>query len=82
MTASAWGKVLVGIALVIAGLYVLVPLGPSYPFSGIALGQFVNLLIGVIPPLVVLIGILIVWIEWEELKIEKPVRKAKKRKKR
>jgi len=61
-------KILVGIALVVTGLWVLLPIG-AWP-SGIAWNEFKTVLIGTVPVLAVLIGVLLVWIESEELKAE------------
>lgn len=65
-------KILVGTALIAAGLYALVPLGISVQgiASGFALDEFVSVLTGAVPLFAVLVGILIIWVGSEELKAE------------
>lgn len=69
-------KIIAGIILVLIGLYMLVPLG--YAYSGIALNAFITVLLGAIPVLLILIGLLLVWIESEELKTEKEFKRKRK----
>ncbi len=74
-------KLLIGIILILLGFWLLVPadsavLSVIKPASisnigGISLdwwSEFKTVLKGVIPPIVIILGILIVWIESEELK--------------
>jgi len=65
-------KVLLGIILVIVGLWLLIPMGWGgrgwWP-------QLMTLLLGVIPIGLIFIGAILVWIESEELKVERPKRK-------
>ncbi len=66
------GKIIIGAVLVIIGLYLLIPIpGLSYP-NGISWFDFLTVLKGVIPPLLVFVGAILIWVESEELKIEKP----------
>ncbi len=70
------GKIIIGILLIIAGLYAiiphwLVPVTVAGIKTGFAWEAFKTVLLGAIPPMIIIIGILIVWIEIEELKIEK-----------
>jgi len=68
------GKVIIGLILVIVGLWAIIPL------SWGGLGLYVQLwevIKGVVPVFLVFIGAILVWIEWEEMKIEKPARKRK-----
>ncbi|MEM5853995.1 MAG: hypothetical protein QXG39_04420 [Candidatus Aenigmatarchaeota archaeon] len=92
-------KIIIGIVLIIAGLYwllygpqverintviapYLAPLG--IPAKG-TWNDFLLLLNGGIPPFLVLVGIFIVWLEWDEWKIERELaaeeKKAKRKKK-
>jgi len=75
------GKMVFGLALVFAGLWLLVPFGKDVPFigsfSGISWEPFVTVFLGALPVFLILIGILIAWIEWEEYKIEKPRKKKR-----
>ena len=89
-------KILIGLLLIAAGVYwilygqsasslsraiapYLVPLGVQA--TG-AWNDFLLLLNGGLPPLVVLIGIFIVWLEWDEWKIERELAAEEKKEKR
>lgn len=89
-------KILIGALLIIAGVYwilygpaatslnatiapYLAPIGVS---SRGAWNDFIVLLNGGLPPLVVLVGIFIVWLEWDEWKIEKELEAEEKKAKR
>jgi len=84
---NALGKAVIGIILVIVSLYYI-----FYPISGLpasispAWPDVVVVLNGSIPLFVLLLGIFIVWLEWDEWKIEKELekeeRKAKRRRKK
>ena len=65
-------KVLLGIILVIIGLWLLIPM--SWGGRG-WWPQLMTLLLGVIPIGLIFIGAILVWIESEELKVERPKRK-------
>jgi hypothetical protein len=75
-------KIILGILLVIAGLFAIVPLDIKIAgiSSGFAWDAFKTLLLGGIPPFIALIGLLLIWIELEELKIEMAEKKRKKKK--
>jgi len=91
-------KMVIGIILIVIGLWLLVPAGTP-GLTAIKPGnlaafdwwnEFLTVLKGVIPPMIIIFGALIVWIESEELKtpvvpeIEeepKPKKKKTKRKK-
>ena len=84
-------KMLIGIILMAAAAY-WVWKTPIYPASylgvqqGTNLYDFIVVLNGAIPPLVFLIGLFIVWLEYDEWKIERELRaeeeKAKRRSRR
>lgn len=65
-------KIILGLVLVIIGLWLLIPVTWGgrewWP-------QFVSVIIGVLPIFLIFIGAILVWIESEELKIERPKRK-------
>jgi hypothetical protein len=65
-------KIIIGIILVIVGLWLLIPVDWSgrgwWP-------QLVTVIIGVLPIFLIFIGAILVWIESEELKIERPKRR-------
>jgi hypothetical protein len=68
------GKVIIGLILVIVGLWSIIP----YSWGGLnAIEPLLYVLEGVIPAFLVFIGAILVWIEWEEIKIEKPTKKRK-----
>jgi hypothetical protein len=68
------GKIILGLILVIIGLWAILPL------SWNGLGLYVELwevIKGIVPIFLIFIGAILVWIELEELKIEKPPRKKR-----
>lgn len=73
---NAGVKLILGVILVLIGLWLLVPAGvipqlKTATVSGIDanwLNEFVVVLKGFIPPFLVLLGVLVVWIESEEMK--------------
>ena len=68
------GKVIIGLILVIVGLWALIP----YSWGGLnTIESLIYVLEGIIPAFLIFIGVILVWIEWEEMKIEKPARKRK-----
>lgn len=74
-------KIIAGLALALIGLYMLVPLRSicsGCVYSGVALSAFVTVLLGAIPVFLILIGLLLVWIESEELKTEKEFKRKRK----
>ena len=65
------GKILLGIILIIIGLWTILPdpYGMGwYTYLGIVV-------LGILPAILVFVGIILVWIESEEMKISKPRRK-------
>ncbi len=73
-------KILAGIALIATGLYALIPMGITVSGiqSGFALDEFVSVLVGAIPAFVVMAGIMLAWIEWDELKAGLSKKKRKR----
>jgi hypothetical protein len=70
------GKIILGAILVIIGLWAIIPVS----WSGLGLWQELWLVIkGVVPAFLVFLGVILVWIEAEELKIERPKPKRKKK---
>lgn len=74
-------KLIFGLILILLGLWLLVPVGALFigaikPASWAMIGgisldwwtEFKTVVKGIIPPVVIIMGILIVWIESEELK--------------
>lgn len=77
------GKLIIGVLLVIAGLYAIIPESiVKFTVAGVSSGfaweAFKTVVIGAIPPLIILLGLLIVWIEIEEIKIEKMEKEIEK----
>jgi len=77
-------KVVVGLVLVVIGLGLLAN-GVLFTVNAIGtfwLSSFLTTLAGVIPPLLILIGLFVVWLELDEIKAEKELKaeenKAKK----
>ena len=73
-------KIILGIVLVLIGLFALVPVGISiYGISsGFTLPYLIVVILGSVPVLIVLFGLLLIWIESEELKTEKMFKKKRK----
>jgi ABC-type uncharacterized transport system permease subunit len=68
------GKIIIGLILVIVGLWAIIP----YSWGGLnAIEPLLYVLWGVIPAFLIFIGAILVWIECEELKIEKPTKKRR-----
>ncbi len=66
-------KLIIGLLLIAAGIYAIVPLPVkicNIP-AGFTWNAFVTVITGAIPVAIVLLGALIVWIEIEEIKIER-----------
>jgi hypothetical protein len=68
------GKIILGLILVIVGLWAVMPL--SWNGMGLYV-QLWEVVKGVVPIFLVFIGAILVWIEWEELKIEKPSKRKR-----
>ncbi len=74
------GKMAAGIGMVLVALWLVVP-GVSLPVvgsSGVLFDDFLTVVLGTIPALLLLIGGLLTWIEWEERKFEKPKKRRKR----
>jgi len=65
-------KIILGLILVIIGLWLLIPV--TWGGRG-WWPQLVSVIIGVLPIFLLFIGAILVWIESEELKIERPKRR-------
>jgi uncharacterized membrane protein len=71
------GKVILGLILVLIGLWLILPSS----WNGFGLWQHLLIvLLGIVPIVLVLAGLLIIWVESEELKTVKPEPKPRKRK--
>jgi len=68
------GKIILGIILVIIGVWAIIPVS----WSGLGLWKELwEVIKGIVPIFLVFIGAILVWIEAEELKIERPTKKKK-----
>jgi hypothetical protein len=64
------GKILIGAVLVVGGIWWI--LQGSITYTGRSgLSDFLTVVNGIIPPLVALIGVFIIWLELDELRIER-----------
>ena len=75
---SAAAKLIGGVILVVASIYYIVAgipglVAPAWP-------DFLTVLNGFIPPLLVLIGIFIIWLEADEFKVEKELSRRSRKK--
>ena len=61
-------KILLGAALLLAGLWLLLPLGTGLPLQGMAWNDFKVVLWGAVPPFLLFMGALVIWIEMEDAK--------------
>lgn len=76
-------KVLVGLILVIIGLGLFVD--DIYPIVGLGINWISNLFIvitGIIPLLLILLGLFVMWLEIDELKAQKEINKEEKKEKK
>ncbi len=70
------GKIILGVILVIIGIWAIIPIS----WSGLGLWKELWLVIkGVVPIFLVFLGAILVWIEAEELKIERPKSRRRRR---
>lgn len=69
------GKILIGLIFVIIGIWVVMPAS----WGGYGLwGALWTVVKGIVPLLLIFIGLILVWIEAEELKIAKPKKKRRR----
>jgi hypothetical protein len=84
-------KILLGIILLVGSAWWILK-APYYPLTllgisqGTNLADFIIVVNGAIPPLIFLIGLFIIWLEYDELKIQRELareeRKARRKKRR
>ena len=76
-------KLTIGLLLVFAGLYAIVPGNYLMPIFGVNQGfaweAFKIVLLGSVPPFLVFVGLLMVWVELEEIKIEQEEKKLREK---
>lgn len=74
-------KIIIGIILVLASLYYIVYGFPTYSIKP-AWRDLLTVLNGAIPVLVLLIGVFIIWLEWDEWKIERELAEEERKPRR
>ncbi len=86
---SVWVKILIGVALLVAPLalyaYDFITPGPMIQILGIQLSPLASLwtmIQGGAIPLVALIGLFVVWLELDELRIEKELKAEEEKEKK
>jgi alkylation response protein AidB-like acyl-CoA dehydrogenase len=72
----AAAKVLIGVVLVVASAWWILQ-GSKMYIGRSAVADLITVVNGIIPVLVFLLGIFIVWLEMDEMKVEKEIRKRK-----
>ena len=82
---NAAAKVIIGLILLVIGLGLL---SNGVLFEDVGIGgrvwfnSFITVLIGVIPPLFILIGLFVIWLELDEIKAEKELKAEEKKAKK
>lgn len=73
------GKIIIGVILVIAAVYYIYdePLNELYGLN--TRRNIINIIDGIVPILVVLVGLFMIWLEMDELRIEKELKTEEKR---
>ena len=79
-------KLLIGVLLIVAGVFAIIPewiaqITVWQITSGFAWEAFKTVILGAIPPMLIFLGILMVWIEIEEIKIERMEREIEEERK-
>lgn len=70
-------KIILGIVLIVGSIYYIFNGIPGY--LGPAWSDFKTVVNGIIPPLVLLLGLFIVWLELDELRIERELATEERR---
>ncbi|MFQ6009851.1 MAG: hypothetical protein ACE5J7_01895 [Candidatus Aenigmatarchaeota archaeon] len=70
------GKILLGLIFLIGGLWLILPLNLGN-YSGYTWEAFKTVFFGLVPPLFAFIGFLIIWIESEEVKAGRGIKRKK-----
>jgi predicted tellurium resistance membrane protein TerC len=79
---NAAAKVIIGLILLVIGLGLL---ANGVLFEDVGIGgrvwfnSFITVLIGVIPPLLILVGLFVIWLELDEIKAEKELKAEEKK---
>jgi len=70
-------KILIGAALIVGSVWWVLQ-GSQQFLSRNGLNDFISIVNGGLPPLIFLIGLFVVWLELDELRIEKELSEKKK----
>ncbi len=66
------GKIIIGLALIAIGLWALLPVD----YFGLNMYTYLlDVVYGVVPGFLIFIGLILVWIEAEEMKVQRPRKK-------
>ena len=76
-------KILLGFVFIAVGLGLFVDSIMPNPITGVQwVTNFIIVLTGIIPPFLILIGLFVVWLEIDELKVQKEIEKEEKKEKK
>jgi hypothetical protein len=76
-------KILLGFVFIIVGLGLFVDSIMPNPVTGVQwVTNFIITLTGIIPPFLILIGLFVVWLEIDELKVQKEIDEEEKKEKK
>ena len=76
-------KILLGFVFIAVGLGLFVDSIMPNPITGVQwVTNFIILLTGFIPPFLILIGLFVVWLEVDELKVQKEIQEEEKKEKK
>ncbi len=73
-------KILVGAILIIGSVWWVLQGSSQFLNGRSGLNDFITVVNGAVPPLVFLIGLFVVWLELDELRIEKELSSTKRKK--
>jgi hypothetical protein len=68
-------KIILGLIFLLIGLWLLLPLPTGLPYQGVGWEEFMIVLIGIVPAFLVFLGVLIMWIEFEDMKASRAAKK-------
>ena len=76
-------KILLGFVFIAVGLGLFVDSIMPNPVTGVQwVTNFIIVLTGIIPPFLILIGLFVVWLEIDELKVQKEIDEEEKKEKK
>ncbi len=75
-------KLVIGVLIMLAGIYLLAPRSwlAEFGLPAFGYGRFLlPVLLGVIPLVMVIIGFLLAWVEWDEMQQQRAAKAAEKK---